>query len=411
MNSFVRSGLNSSNLTTSSLDGSSRLAGLVNGIISVEEFGVDQIGNEPVITAIEDGNISITIALGLYAGTYTQRVTDGVPLTVAMIEAAPTPFVLPTVSGLSEQDETLTITPGLWLFSGDDPGDQVWQQQLDGVDIAGGDGLSYVIEETSNNKDFTVEETFGGVTIESTPFEIAFTPAFAGPTALGADLHTWLDFTDVSTLFQDKTRTAAVTANGQSVLGVNDKSGNGYHYNALSLPANSPVATWDAAEQQLTIVGGVNSMFYQADAVLSGATASMEVYVALKTPDQNFPLLGSREGGEPFLARSHQSQQIAIHQLVGSPVLSTNGVNNGISGNAGLSLAQEWGTNVPIIAGAQNVDFSQWPSDNRKIQLFNCFSDQFPLQNGTVSQVVITRALTQSQRAGLIQWMESRMPV
>lgn len=50
----------------------------------------------------------------------------------------------------------------------------------------------------------------------------AFTPASLSPTA-------WYDPSDLSTLWQDTAGTSAVTADGQSVARIDDKSGNGRH--------------------------------------------------------------------------------------------------------------------------------------------------------------------------------------
>lgn len=60
--------------------------------------------------------------------------------------------------------------------------------------------------------------------IISTPYRA---PEFSPITI--SDLYLWWDFSDVSTLFQDTARTNPITADGQNILGVNDKSGNGHH--------------------------------------------------------------------------------------------------------------------------------------------------------------------------------------
>jgi hypothetical protein len=136
----------------------------VSALVSAPTLTVENIGEEPVITA-SDGGISVTIAAGIYAGTYTAR-HDGVPLTTAMIAAAPTCLRKPAVTGATAAGATLTVTPGLWIYAGADPGDQSWVQRIDGV-ANGETDLDYVIQAADAGKGFTVEETFGGVTVTS----------------------------------------------------------------------------------------------------------------------------------------------------------------------------------------------------------------------------------------------------
>lgn len=52
------------------------------------------------------------------------------------------------------------------------------------------------------------------------------------------------DWSDISSLWQDTGRTSAITANGQTIKGVTDKSGSGNH---LSEATNGP--TWESAGQ------------------------------------------------------------------------------------------------------------------------------------------------------------------
>lgn len=49
------------------------------------------------------------------------------------------------------------------------------------------------------------------------------------PASFGSNLAVWYDISDISTLFQDTAGTTPVTADGQTVKRINDKSGNGYN--------------------------------------------------------------------------------------------------------------------------------------------------------------------------------------
>lgn len=66
----------------------------------------------------------------------------------------------------------------------------------------------------------------------------------------------WYDFTDISTLWQDTARTTPVTASGQTVAGVTDKSGNGNHL-AQATVAARPVYT-ESGGLRFLLFDGVN---------------------------------------------------------------------------------------------------------------------------------------------------------
>jgi hypothetical protein len=132
---------------------------------------VQNIGDDPVITGNGDptDNVVFTIQQGTFAGTYTQRVTDNALLTIAMIENAPTPLVLPTITGTPNVGQEQVGTPALWLYDGDPLPDAVREFWFGGV-ATGDVDLSYT-PVTSGS--LTLRDTFGGVTVESAAVTIS----------------------------------------------------------------------------------------------------------------------------------------------------------------------------------------------------------------------------------------------
>lgn len=98
-----------------------------------------------------------------------------------------------------------------------------------------------------------------------------FRPAGFTPASL-PNLSAWYDFSQIASLWQDAARTTPVTADGQSIRGVTDLSGNGFHGSeAGAVPVfktgirnNNSVSRWVAASTQRiglgTNVAGLNAL-------------------------------------------------------------------------------------------------------------------------------------------------------
>ena len=180
------------------------------------ELSLAAVGEEPVILATA-GAVPATISSGPYAGTYTQRVTDGAPLSIAMIEAAPTPIVLPVISGSISPGQTLTATPGIWLYAGADPGDQSFAWYSDTGGALGVTELSYTLQASDLGATLYLEETFTGLTISSASTGVIGT-AQAVPDAF-ADAN-WSVATGVSPGTLDITVASLPANNGSAITDI-----------------------------------------------------------------------------------------------------------------------------------------------------------------------------------------------
>lgn len=80
------------------------------------------------------------------------------------------------------------------------------------------------------------------------------------PSALlaGSTAFAWYDPSDLTTLFQDAAGTTPVTATGQSVARINDKSGNGFHATQSGASSLCPTYQVDAAGRPYLAFDGVD---------------------------------------------------------------------------------------------------------------------------------------------------------
>lgn len=94
----------------------------------------------------------------------------------------------------------------------------------------------------------------------------------------------WYDISDISTLFQDSTFTTPVTADGQSVGGVKDKSGNNYHLKQATA-GSRPVYRANVGGTPYLEVG--NTQFMVSDMTFPYYYAASSLYVGVRAESLN----------------------------------------------------------------------------------------------------------------------------
>lgn len=135
---------------------------------------------------------------------------------------------------------------------------------------------------------------------------------------------TWLSYEPISGLSQDSGGTTPVTASGDRVGRVADRSGNGL------------VATQATADSRLTyqatglVADGVDDHVEVVSA--TGLTSDMYLAVSLKSAAANFVMMATDQNGWVFPAQS-ASSSTALFEGVGTPTFKINGTV--FSGNRG----------------------------------------------------------------------------
>lgn len=331
---------------------------------------------------------------------YSQRV-DGATLTVAMIEAGPVCVKRPVVTGnATAAGNILRASPGIWVYAGDYPGDPLFQQKKNGVNIKGGTGLSYTIGLADGQQNFTIQETFGGVTVESEPVLLDFANIrIADPNGLGAKLRHWFDFSDPSQIFTTDAQTTAVTTTGSIARSLPDKKTGSTN----DLDANNNNATWNAEKQQVDIAFVTTDHRFDTRQNMTGLTATSEAYFTVKTDQGPFGILLRNGVASAFYAASLSGSSIS-DTSIGSPSYTTDGVP--LEGTRRDHAYKEWGTGEGVVVGGQNLNLT--PMNGGILFIFHARLEQACRMS--VTHAVLTDGLTISERAALVAWLLERVP-
>jgi len=242
--------------------------------VSAANFiSIENIDNEPVIT-FDDGAFSISLANGVYAGSYSTGF-DGTLITVATLLTAPIAIVPPAVIGGTGPGDTLKVVPGLWLYANLSPGNPSYQWTQDGVEIPSETSLQYNITTLDAGSQMSVIETFGNGIAASTSILLDPPPPFAP-----AVIPSLVDDFDASANPSMLTKEAqSVTAWGNASNGVN-----GFY----SSTANQHPSTGAVIKNGLETVSFDGSQYLAASNPVA-FSPSGTVMIAFKANDADSP--------------------------------------------------------------------------------------------------------------------------
>jgi hypothetical protein len=258
-------------------------------ITTLSDFTVETQDGDVSINYGAGGAVSITITGGDYAGTYTED-SDGTPLTTTLIEAAPVNLIKPVLAGDTATGDELTLTPGIWIYAGADPGDPTFQWRRASTNIANEVGLTYVLTTADAGQNITVRETLGASFVDSN-----VVAADAITMASDAEAIAWYDDTTVT-----------VNGSDEITLWANKVSGGSAWNLSLDVTGTRPI--WNAANKR-AIFTGAETLRGTANlpnifANVENGTKSLTVIMAV---EYNTSLAGSGIFGATESTNANQS--------------------------------------------------------------------------------------------------------
>lgn len=179
---------------------------------------VEDTGGEAELVAVGSGDITITNP-GFYAGTYTVDMAD--------LAGGPEALVTPAVSASSATPgvgETVSVTPGLWLYESGPLPTLSYQWRRDGAAITGATGSSYTLAVADGDTQLSVTETAsqtGTGARSATSAGIAVSAGASDPRSSDAAALYWF-------------APDSVQRSGSTITNWNDKTANGHNLGQVS---------------------------------------------------------------------------------------------------------------------------------------------------------------------------------
>jgi len=154
----------------------------------------------------------------------------------------------------------------------------------------------------------------------------------------------WHDMSNTAYLFQDTSRSTAVTASGDPVGGVTDRSTNGLHLTQSNATLR-PI--WNGSAALFDNLGD-----FLGATLASGRTSDMTVFVVMSSTDTTTGLIGGSSGWAGYFTTSNTGVQSSS---AGTPTMHVNGGAT-ISGTGALRTA--WASGGVVVAEIRGVNLS-----------------------------------------------------
>jgi hypothetical protein len=204
-------------------------------------------------------------------------------------------------------------------------------------------------------------------------------------------LEFYADFMDGTSLYTDAGRTTPVSADGQAVFGVADKSGNGRHatFSNNRFLWSQTLGQVDASTANSVSWLDLNS---PVDDTMPG---EVELFMVFKTTDARW--IGMHNGVDAFCFRAWSSGVTsATSNLVGTPVFSDGLTDVTAEFAAQLHAIFNVGTTkVAAVRGIQTSDFL-----GGTMRFLN--DDTTDAFSGILGKIILTGTLDEEQRADLV---------
>jgi SPP1 family predicted phage head-tail adaptor len=168
-----------------------------------------------LVTATNAEGSTAQASNGITVQTFTAPVISGVP----------------TISGTAEVGQLLTASAA--SVTGNPSPSRTWQWLRDGSNISGATSSTYTLVSADGGTGVSVRQTetnaLGADDAASAVVEVPVSGFDPATLFASGEQGAWYDPSDFSTMFQDTDGTTPVTAVGQAVARINDKSGRGNH--------------------------------------------------------------------------------------------------------------------------------------------------------------------------------------